>query len=216
MSYLLINQSIIAQNNATITTDELKTLYSNGEYKKALSYTEYFINKKNTTALIILGDCCWKESNKNEQEANQIYYQSQMTQSMAISQGLYFDNSFGIMLYQQAQQQILQLRLQAIDMYSKASQLGNNAGNQRIAALNSILGNNTGAANTSSYGNSSNPQYQTKQTCGYCNGTGRVDGTVATYGYAGTKWCDFCKRDVPTSHCCQCKTCPSCGGTGSR
>ena len=215
---IVCGQKIMAQSTEQITRSELQNLYDNGDYKKAISFIDQFLNKKDDIALIILGDCCLKESSNREEQVNKMYYQSQMTQSMAIAQGLYFDNSMAIMFYQQAQQEILQLRLKAVNLYSKASSLGNKTGNQRMALINSLYGNNSGASNSSSYGGSSNSQYQTKtkQKCGYCSGTGRIESTVATYGYGGTKWCDFCKRDVLTSHCCQCKICPSCGGKGYR
>lgn len=220
---ILMSQKVLAQSNDQVTTNELKSLYENGEFKKAISYIKQFENTKDGSALIILGDCCWKESYIEEKQSNQLYTQSQMTQMMAISQGLDYDNSFALFLYQQTQQAVLKLRLQTVDLYSKASHLGYESGNQRLAYINSILGNQIGtniptySGSSSSQYNPSNSTYQKSTTkCSMCNGTGFVDGSVAAYGNTSQKWCDGCGKMMSPTHCHGCKICPSCGGKGNR
>ncbi len=91
-------------------------------------------------------------------------------------------------------------------------------------SLNSAYGNSINYGSSSNYASSTHyssnttPSSYTKQrtVCSYCHGTGHVSSTVATYGQTGEKWCDYCKEYVPLSHCCQCKTCPSCLGKGYR
>lgn len=160
--YFSMNQKAIAQSNAAITTDELQALYNNREYEKALSYTEYFTDKKNAAALIILGDCCWENSEVKEREISQLYYQISMNRVMAMSQGIYYDNSVVDANYQKFQQEILMQRFRAIDLYSKAALLGNNIGNQRMALHGGVSGNSVNTENISNYGSTPNPQYQTK------------------------------------------------------
>ena len=156
------NSKAIAQGYAAITTSELKTLYNNREYKKAQSYTRYIIDKKDAAALIILGDCYWADSNAKQEESDKIFYQSSMSQMAAISQGLYWDNSLTVMFCQQLQQEALTERLQAVELYSQAAQLGDNNGNQRMASINTVLGNNANTSFIPNYNNTPNPQYQTK------------------------------------------------------
>jgi len=222
-----MTQKVIAQSNAQITKEELKSLYENGEYKKAITYIEQFKYTKDGSPLIILGDCCWKESYIEEQQSNQSYNQSLMTQSMAISQGLYYDNSFMYLLYQQIQQRVLQLRLQTVDLYSRAAKLGDNAGNQRVAVLNSILGNNsTGTNYTPTYSESSNSQFQTKtKKCVYCNGTGECylcnkagQSKACVQNQFGVTCSDsYCiARNHRCKDCGGTHVCQYCKGTGSR
>jgi len=61
-----------------------------------------------------------------------------------------------------------------------------------------------------------NPPTTEKQKCGYCNGTGRIDDYVATYGNTEQKWCSECGKYMSAGHCHGCKICPSCRGTGYR
>lgn len=219
-----MSQKVMAQSNDQVTTNELKSFYLNGEFKKAISYIKQFEDSKDGSALIILGDCCWKESNIEEKQSNQLYNQSQMTQLMAISQGLDYDNSFALFLYQQTQQAVLQLRLQTVDLYSRASRLGYEAGTQRLVDFNSVVGSRSGSNNISINGgssgfqyNPSNSTYQKSTTkCSLCNGTGFVDGSVAAYGNTSQKWCDGCGKMMSPTHCHGCKICPSCGGKGNR
>ena len=105
---VLMNHKVIAQSNAQITTEELKNLYENGEYAKAISYIEQFKNMNDGYALVILGDCYWKKSYIEEEQSIKTFNQLLINQSMAISQGLYFDNSFQFNLQQQIQQGIIQ------------------------------------------------------------------------------------------------------------
>jgi hypothetical protein len=208
MFYLVValcfsmNQMAIAQSNSAITTDELKALYDNGEYKKAQSYAEDFINKKNATALIILGDCFWEDSKANEEQINKIYQQSSISHIMAMSQGIYYDNSFSDMIYQQAQQEIIRQRLKAIDLYSKAAQLGNNTGNRRMVSINTSLGNNTNS-NTAGYNNSGS------------GSGGNTNNNVVCYTCHGMRACKVCKGSGVTSMYGQSSSqCTACNGTG--
>ncbi|MFZ4547283.1 MAG: leucine-rich repeat protein [Bacteroidales bacterium] len=92
-------------------------------------------------------------------------------------------------------------------------------------SLNSAYNSSLNYSNSSSYKSSSNSSSSAtsqrtsslqlkRKTCNSCKGTGRVESSVATYGSTESKWCDYCKRSVPASHCCQCKVCPACGGKG--
>ncbi len=60
----------------------------------------------------------------------------------------------------------------------------------------------------------STPSTPIKRRCGYCNGTGRIDSYVATYGNTEQKWCSECGKYMSPGHCHGCKICPSCGGKG--
>lgn len=104
----------------------------------------------------------WADSNAKQEESDKIFYQSSMSQMAAISQGLYWDNSLTVMFCQQLQQEALTERLQAVELYSQAAQLGDNNGNQRMASINAVLGNNANTNSIPSYNNTPNPQYQTK------------------------------------------------------
>ena len=66
-----------------------------------------------------------------------------------------------------------------------------------------------------------NPTYQNtpssdnsglvRETCTLCKGSGKVHGTVTTFGL-GSKWCEGCQETVSNDHCHHCKVCPSCSG----
>lgn len=89
-----------------------------------------------------------------------------------------------------------------------------------VGVASTINAVNNTPSNTTAYSGSqnittSNNLNTTKQptTCSYCNGTGRIsDNSAPGFGSTETKWCNFCKKDVSYTHCCQCKICPSCGG----
>lgn len=100
-------------------------------------------------------------------------------------------------------------------MILNAVSAGLNATSATLNTINSIQTSNT-VNRSESYSQPAVNTSSQPKICTYCNGTGWVDDYVATFGLGGTKWCDFCKRDVPTNHCCQCKKCPSCLGKGKK
>ena len=83
-------------------------------------------------------------------------------------------------------------------------------------SLNTVYNSSIDYSNSNSYSSSSytSTTSSTKTVCSLCGGTGHIDGYVATFGDTDEKWCDYCKKWMPASHCCQCKTCPSCNGRG--
>ena len=220
----------MAQSNAQVTTEELRNLYKKGEYEKAISYIEQFENSKDGIALIILGDCCWQKSFINEKQAINSRNQMMINQSMAMSQGLYLDNSFGLALQQKIEQRTVQLKLQAVDLYSKASQLGNDVGTQRIALLNSTFGNNTTSINIPSnvgYSSNSTPTSSfsgsAQRQCGYCNGTGKCpycnsagQSKACVQNQFGAHCTDsYCiAKNHKCKHCDGTHICSSCKGNG--
>jgi hypothetical protein len=80
---------------------------------------------------------------------------------------------------------------------------------QAVPPVNSYQPYNGGGSNQLS-----TPSAPSKRRCGYCNGTGRVDSYVATYGNTDPKWCPECGKYMSPGHCHGCKICPSCGGKG--
>lgn len=194
----------------------LKNYYDNKEYKKAISCASQFENNLDAATLVILGDCYIKEAEKEDQELQIMALKTAETQTQLISQGIYVDNTPFLLLSQSLQDGILKLKFKAIDCFEKASKLGNSLGSQRLTMLNAMYGGKSiNTYSLSSNQNSSTFQPSTSK-CSFCNGTGKVAGTVATYGNNKSYWCDFCKKEVPASHCCQCAICPSCGGKGYR
>jgi len=157
-----------------------------------------------------------KESDKEEQEFQILDAQTMNTQMMMISQGLYYDNTNALLVNQKIQNDIVNLKLQALDCYTNAAKLGNQLAFKRLSILNAIYGNKTTANEGSSSTLNNSMYHPSKAKCTLCNGTGKIAGTVPTYGIGKNYWCDFCKKEVPASHCCQCKICPSCGGNGYR
>lgn len=86
-----------------------------------------------------------------------------------------------------------------------------------IYSNNSVL--NTNASNYSSNTNSTpikmNISRRSKE-CSLCHGVGWIDSndTPTFSSNSSEQWCDGCKKMVSSSHCHQCKQCPSCSGKG--
>ena len=83
--------------------------------------------------------------------------------------------------------------------------------------------NNSSISQNSSFNSSTSPDYTRTETssgttqpnrCGLCNGTGKIDDTVANYGITDKKWCSECGQYRINGH--YHKTCPSCKGKGYR
>jgi hypothetical protein len=205
---------------AQVSLEKIKQMYNDGKYSEAISYAEQFDYSKNAEALFVLGNCYFEKASQDEKYAMNMYNQALYNQAMSASMGIYVDNSYSVYLYNQCLNNVLQNRLKAIDLYSKSYVLGNVNALDKMKYISAVYGYSipTNSSSFSSSGGNSNSfnQAKTSQKCSYCNGTGKVATTVATYGQTGTKWCNFCGREVPLSHCCQCKVCPSCGGKGYR
>jgi len=217
-SIIVIFSFLGIQLHAQISTETLQKLYDNKEYAKAISYVSNFENSSNDKALYILGNCYYEQAAQVEKENLEFYNQTLYIQSMNMSMGIYVDNTFALNLYYQRLNEVLQKRLKAYELYSKAAKLGNANANNKLKLLEAMYGSNNSSYSNNYSQSPSGSSYKTSQPqkCGYCNGTGKVSSTVPTYGQTGTKYCYDCGQTVSLSHCCQCKVCPSCGGKGSR
>lgn len=94
--------------------------------------------------------------------------------------------------------------------------------NTLSGTLNTIYNNSVYNAHTSNYAvKTSSRPIKTNVTrksrdCSMCHGTGWINSNDApTFSSSPSeKWCDGCKKMVSSSHCHQCKQCPSCRGKG--
>lgn len=76
---------------------------------------------------------------------------------------------------------------------------------------------NTYSTSSSTSSSSGTNTTRKTQTCGLCNGVGKISNEdIPTFGNTDKKWCDGCQEWVSYSHCHHCETCPSCGGKGYR
>jgi len=206
--------SAIAQTTTIVSLDQL---YKNGQYDRAISQFGHLEDSKNSETLFVLGNCYYERAAQKERQAMDKYQQALYNQMIMSLQGMYVDNSMAVYLYNLDNREVLELRLKAITLYSKSSALGNANALNKMNLINSISGNGNFSV-TGGLAPAGNSGYQapTKQKCSYCNGTGHIDGYVATYGNTDQKWCSECGKYVSAGHCHGCNTCPSCGGTGYR
>lgn len=92
--------------------------------------------------------------------------------------------------------------------------------NAAIKSYNTAYDSNQSAYSsfeaTSSSENNRTSASKTRQTnkCGLCNGTGKIEDSVANFGITDKKWCSECGEYRINGH--YHKTCPSCKGKGYR
>lgn len=129
--------------NAQVSTKTLLGFYNNKAYDKVISYASEIEKSNNDTILTVLGDCYWEKAANDEEAAKRLYYQTLYQQQMAALQGLQSDVSTPYMIYQLRIQNVLQLRLKAVEVYSKASSLGNKKATQRLAWMSAMSGSST-------------------------------------------------------------------------
>lgn len=92
---------------------------------------------------------------------------------------------------------------------------------QFLQSMNATYNNQSSSSSfdssdSSDYTNNNTSSNSTPQTkkCGLCNGTGKIDDSVANFGITDKKWCSECGEYRINGH--YHKTCPSCKGKGYR
>lgn len=70
------------------------------------------------------------------------------------------------------------------------------------------------SSSNNTYSNNSSPKNTQINKCGTCDGTGKIEDSVANFGITDKKWCSECGEYKTNGH--YHKTCPSCKGKGYR
>lgn len=74
------------------------------------------------------------------------------------------------------------------------------------------LGGTENSGNQGGYTPTSTPTQQKTHQCGLCGGSGEVTDDTTNPSFGNTKYCDKCRKTVPSGHFH--KRCPSCDGKG--
>lgn len=217
--FVFVSLSIQVDSLAqTYSLQELRAFYNNKQYSRVLNYVDYYVDRDNSDAMILKGDCIRGKANEDFNKVNSECGGDLFnTNPAAFVQQLMNSSTSQMQLnqlkIQEARREQIKADLKAVDLYIKASELGNEQADRRIelmAVLYPQIENPNHHASAPRYGIE-------QEKCSYCNGTGisPVANSVPAYGSTAQHWCDVCQKKVSASHGSHPK-CPSCNGKGYR
>ncbi|HML85428.1 MAG TPA: hypothetical protein PKE52_09725 [Bacteroidales bacterium] len=198
---------------------ELRSFYNDKQYNRALNYVDYYVAKNNSDAMILKGDCIRAKANEDFKKVNDECGGDLFnTNPAAFVQQIMNSSSSQMQLnqlkLQEARSQLTKADLKAVDLYIRASELGNEQADRRLELM-AVLYPQIEVPSHQHSTPSNLPNG--RERCSYCNGTGISPSanSVPGYGSSAEHWCDVCQKMVSASHGSH-PRCPSCNGKGYR
>lgn len=216
---VLVSLSVQIDSIAQIySLRELRNFYNNKQYNRVLNYVDYYVDKNNSDAMILKGDCIRAKANEDFKKVNDECGGDLFnTNPAAFVQQLMNSSSSQMQLnqlkLQEARSQLTKPDLKAVDLYIRASELGNEQADRRLELMAALYPQIEVPSHQVSA-----PRYEIDQEkCSYCNGTGISPSanSVPGYGSSAEHWCDVCQKMVSASHGSH-PRCPACNGKGYR